>query len=49
VFCTEKAREMLENTWREIEYRFDLVLATKGAHVEIFTILRIDSTSIKIL
>jgi hypothetical protein len=28
--------QMLENTWREIEYRLDISLrATKGAHVEV--------------
>jgi hypothetical protein len=26
---------MLENAWREIEYRFDILRATKGAHVEV--------------
>jgi hypothetical protein len=26
--------QMLENTWREIEYHFDILLAKKGAHVE---------------
>ena len=28
--------EMLENTWREIEFRLDVLRATKGAHVEIY-------------
>ena len=27
---------MLENTWREIEFRLDVLRATKGAHVEIY-------------
>jgi hypothetical protein len=27
--------QMLENTWREIEYRLDILRATKGAHVEV--------------
>jgi hypothetical protein len=27
--------QMLENTWREIEYRLDILLATKGAHIEV--------------
>jgi hypothetical protein len=27
--------QMLENTWREIEYRLDILCATKGAHVEV--------------
>jgi len=28
--------DMLENTWREIEYRLDVVRATKGTHVEVY-------------
>ena len=28
--------DMLENTWREIEYRLDVLRATKGAHVEVY-------------
>ncbi|PSN35688.1 hypothetical protein C0J52_10184, partial [Blattella germanica] len=28
--------QMLQNTWREIEYRLDVCRATRGAHVEIF-------------
>jgi hypothetical protein len=27
--------QMLENTWREIEYRLDILRATKGAHVQV--------------
>jgi hypothetical protein len=27
--------QMLESTWRDIEYRFDILHATKGAHVEV--------------
>ena len=27
--------DMLENTWREIDYRSDVLRATKGAHVEV--------------
>jgi hypothetical protein len=27
--------QMLENTWREIEYRLDISRATKGDHVEV--------------
>ena len=26
--------DMLQRVWREIEYRFDIVRATRGAHVE---------------
>ena len=28
--------DMLENTWREIDYRLDVLHATKGAHVEVY-------------
>jgi len=28
--------DMLENTWREIDYRLDIIRATKGAHVEVY-------------
>jgi hypothetical protein len=28
-------QQMLENTWREIEYGLDILRATKGAHVEV--------------
>jgi len=27
---------MLVNTWREIDYRLDVLRATKGAHVEVY-------------
>ncbi|GBN89626.1 hypothetical protein AVEN_237945-1 [Araneus ventricosus] len=27
--------QMLENTWREIEFRLDVLQATKGSHVQI--------------
>jgi hypothetical protein len=27
--------QMLENTWREIEYLLDILRATKGAHIEV--------------
>jgi hypothetical protein len=27
--------QMLENTWRDIEYRLDILRATKGAHIEV--------------
>ena len=29
-------KEMLENTWREIEYRLDISRATNGPHVEVY-------------
>ena len=28
--------DMLENTWREIHYRLDVLRAIKGAHVEVY-------------
>ena len=28
--------DMLENTWREIDYGLDVLRATKGAHVEVY-------------
>jgi hypothetical protein len=28
--------DMLENTWREIDYRIDVLCATKGSHVEVY-------------
>jgi len=28
--------DMLDNTWREIDYRLDVLRATKGAHVEVY-------------
>jgi len=28
--------DTLENTWREIDYRLDVLRATKGAHVEVY-------------
>ena len=28
--------DMLENTWRETDYRLDVLRATKGAHVEMY-------------
>ena len=28
--------DMLGNTWREIDYRLDVLCATKGAHVEVY-------------
>jgi len=28
--------DILKNTWREIDYRLDVLRATKGAHVEVY-------------
>jgi hypothetical protein len=33
--CDRKLAQMLENTWRETEYRLDILLATRDAHVEV--------------
>ncbi|GBL80576.1 hypothetical protein AVEN_225266-1 [Araneus ventricosus] len=33
--CTV-TEDMLKNTWRELEYRLDILRATKGAHVKIY-------------
>jgi hypothetical protein len=30
--------DILNNIWAEIEYRFDIVIATDGAHVEVYYI-----------
>ena len=35
VFATT-TEDMLENTWRETDYRLDDLCATKGAHVEVY-------------
>ena len=28
--------DMFENTWRETDYRLDVLCATKGAHIEVY-------------
>jgi len=28
---------MMENTWRETDYRLDVLRATEGAHVEVYS------------
>ena len=30
------SEDMLENTWRETDYRLDILRATEGAHVEVY-------------
>ncbi|GBM08954.1 hypothetical protein AVEN_188975-1, partial [Araneus ventricosus] len=30
------APQMLVNAWREIEYRLDILCATKGSHIDIY-------------
>jgi len=34
--CAIITEDMLENTCREIDYRLDVLRATKGAHVEVY-------------
>jgi hypothetical protein len=34
--CETVAPVMLQNTWREVEYRLNICQATKGTHVEIY-------------
>jgi len=34
--CATITEDMLENTWREIDYRLDVLRATKRAHVEVY-------------
>lgn len=38
--------QMLENTWRETEYRLDTLRATKGAMLNLFSILHLLATEI---
>jgi hypothetical protein len=33
---TAVTEQMLEKTWREIEYRLDVLWATNGAYVEVY-------------
>jgi len=35
VFATI-TEDMLENTWREIDYRLVVLHATRGAHIEVY-------------
>jgi len=28
--------DMLDNTWREVDYRLDVLRTTKGAHFEVY-------------
>jgi hypothetical protein len=35
VAAIERDTQMLENTWREMEYRLDIIRTKKGAHVEV--------------
>jgi hypothetical protein len=34
-FSTE-TEDMSENTWRKIDYRLDVLRATRGAHIEVY-------------
>jgi hypothetical protein len=40
--------QMLEYTWREIEYLLDMLCAKKGAHVKVFSICSISFISCKL-
>jgi hypothetical protein len=31
-----KTSDMLHRTWQELEYRLDVLCATKGAHIEVY-------------
>jgi hypothetical protein len=33
---TKITEDLMGNTWREIDYRLDVLRATKGAHVEVY-------------
>ncbi|PSN32548.1 hypothetical protein C0J52_27480 [Blattella germanica] len=34
--CASVTPEMLQNTWRELEYRLDVCRATRSAHIDIY-------------
>jgi hypothetical protein len=34
--CTNTDQEILHNVWQEVEYRFDVAQATRGAHTELY-------------
>jgi hypothetical protein len=34
--CANTDQEILQNVWQEVEYRFDVVRATHGAHIELY-------------
>jgi hypothetical protein len=34
--CTNSHKEILHNVWQEVEYRFDVARATRGAHTELY-------------
>jgi hypothetical protein len=34
--CENTDQEILHNVWQEVEYRFDVARATRGAHAELY-------------
>jgi hypothetical protein len=34
--CVNTDQEILHNVWQEVEYRFDVAQATRGAHIELY-------------
>jgi hypothetical protein len=36
VACANTGQEILHNVWQEVEYRFDVARATRGAHIELY-------------
>jgi hypothetical protein len=34
--CANTDQEILHNVWQEVEYRFDVARATRGAHIELY-------------
>jgi hypothetical protein len=34
--CANTDREILHNLWQEVEHRFDVTRATRGAHIELY-------------
>jgi hypothetical protein len=34
--CANTNQEILHNVWQEVEYRFDVARATRGAHTELY-------------
>jgi hypothetical protein len=33
--CADTDQEILHNLWQEVEYRFDVARATRGAHIKL--------------
>jgi hypothetical protein len=34
--CVNTDQEIVDNVWQEVEYRFDVARATRGAHTELY-------------